>query len=93
MFLISTIVLLLTLIKPKTLTWLNKGWIRLGIILGKIMNPIILGIIFFGVFTPISIFFKFSGRDELKLKKYKKNSFWLNYKESYKETKSLKNQF
>ena len=50
----STFVLI-TVIKSDALLPLNKLWMRFGILLGIIINPIVLGIIFFGLFTPIAI--------------------------------------
>ena len=48
---ISLLLLLITIIKPKLLNWLNKKWIDLGILLGKIISPIIMVLIFFFVVT------------------------------------------
>ena len=47
-----------------------------GLLLGNIVNPIILGIIFFLLFTPISLMMKFFGRDELKLKNSSNSTYW-----------------
>ena len=74
-FLIFLIFLLLTIIKPKKLHILNKVWMKF-FILGKFISPIILGIIFFGLFFPISIIFKLTKRDELKIVKVKNESLW-----------------
>ena len=46
---ISLLLLLITLIKPKLLNWFNKKWINLGILLGRIISPIIMALIFFFV--------------------------------------------
>lgn len=66
-----------TLLTPKILTPLNWFWYQLGIFLGKIVNPIILGIIFFGLITPISLFTRLIGRDELRLKKRTVKTYWI----------------
>jgi len=63
-----------------------------GLVLGKIFSPIVLGIIFFGLFTPISILMRIFGRDELRLKFIKKNSYWREYKDQNVD-KDFKNQF
>ena len=76
MFAITMFFLLTTLIKPDTLLPLNKLWMQLGLLLGMIINPIVLGIIFFGLFTPISLLMKVLGRDELRLKLFKRQSHW-----------------
>ena len=74
---ISLIFLFVTLVKPNSLFFLNKLWMRLGFFLGTIINPIILGILFFGLITPYGLFIKLIGRDELNIKKLKKKTFWV----------------
>ena len=65
---------------------------QFGILLGKIINPIILGIIFFGIFTPYSIIMKIIGRDELRLKRIHNNSYWIIRRKSSPQT-DFKKQF
>jgi len=88
----SSILLLITLIKSDTLLPLNKLWMRFGLLLGMIVSPIILGIIFFGLFTPIAILMRLAGRDELRLKFVKRASHWISRQESIK-SESFKHQF
>ena len=66
--------LLVTLIKSDALLPLNKLWMRFGLLLGMIVSPIVLGVIFFGLFTPIAMLMRRSGRDELRLKFTQKTS-------------------
>ena len=84
--------LIITLVKSDVLLPLNKLWMRLGLLLGIIVSPIVLGIIFFGLFTPIAILMRLSGRDELKLKFNKKPSYWITRSEPI-NSNSFKNQF
>tara|TARA_B100000427_G_scaffold159489_1_gene132509 strand:- start:305 stop:688 length:384 start_codon:yes stop_codon:yes gene_type:complete len=86
---ISIIFLFLAIIKSEILTPLNKIWFKFGILLGKIISPIVMGVIFFFVITPIGIFMRLIGKDILNLKKTKNQSYW-NKKES---TGSMKRQF
>ena len=65
---VSFIFLVITMIRDAFLLPLNKLWMRFGLLLGTIVSPIVLGIIFFGLFTPIAIMMRLSGRDELRLK-------------------------
>ena len=88
----ALIFLLITLIKSDALIPLNKLWMRFGILLGMIISPIVLGIIFFGLFTPIAMFMRLSGRDELRLKFTQKASHWISRSELIK-SKSFKHQF
>jgi len=77
---ITILILFLTLsiFKPSLLNAPSNYWLKFGLILGKIISPIILGIIFFLILTPISIITRIFGRDELRLKKRNKKSFWVN---------------
>ena len=84
--------LLVTLIKSDALLPLNKLWMRFGLLLGMIVSPIVLGVIFFGLFTPIAILMRLSGRDELRLKFSHKVSHWISRGEPIK-AESFKNQF
>ena len=84
--------LIITLVKSDALLPLNKLWMRFGLLLGMIVSPIVLGIIFFGLFTPIAILMRLSGRDELRLKYAHKASHWISRSEPIK-SESFKHQF
>ena len=88
----ASIFLLITLIKSDVLLPLNKLWMRFGFLLGIIVSPIVLGIIFFGLFTPIAILMRISRRDELRLKFTRKASHWISRNEPIK-SESFKQQF
>ena len=88
----TLIFLLITLIKSDVLLPLNKLWMRFGLLLGMIVSPIVLGIIFFGLFTPIAILMRLSGRDELRLRFSHKVSHWITRSEPIK-SESFKHQF
>jgi hypothetical protein len=83
--------LFLAIFKPVALTLLNEFWFKLGSFLGKIVSPLVLGLIFLTLFTPIAIIMRLSGRDELKLKKVNAVSYWIDRKEL--DPDSFKNQF
>jgi hypothetical protein len=93
MALLFVIFLSLTLCKSPILSPLNKGWMLFGLTIGKIINPIILGFIFFILITPVSFFFKIVGRDELRLKKINKKSFWIIRSSKKVHAESFKDQF
>ena len=84
--------LLVTQIKSDALLPLNKLWMRFGLLLGMIVSPIVLGVIFFGLFTPIAMLMRLSGRDELRLKYAQKASHWISRGEPIK-SESFKHQF
>jgi hypothetical protein len=73
---LTGLLLIVVLTKPELILPLNKLWMRLGLLLGMIISPIVLGIIFFGIFTPIALFMRISGRDELRLRLKERQSFW-----------------
>jgi hypothetical protein len=91
--LLGFFLLILTFLKPDSLEYLNKIWFKIGIILGKITNPVVLGFIFLVLITPVALISKIFGRDELKLKKTNSDSYWI--KKVYFETNTsfFKNQF
>ncbi|MDC0030779.1 SxtJ family membrane protein [Candidatus Pelagibacter sp.] len=87
---ISLLFLILGIINSKILTPLNKVWFKFGIFLGKIISPIVMGLIFFLVVTPIAFLMRMLKKDLLNLKFNKNNSYWIK-KTDPKST--MKNQF
>ena len=88
--LISLVFLILGLINSNILKPLNKIWFKFGIILGKIISPLIMSIIFFLVVTPIGIFMRLIGKDLLNLKFNNYKSYWI---ENNKLKSRMNNQF
>ena len=86
----SLIFLVLGLLNSKFLTPLNRLWFRFGIFLGKIISPVIMGIIFFLVVTPIGFIMRLLGKDVLNLKYSKNKSYWI---EKDGPESKMKNQF
>ncbi|MGA0129611.1 MAG: hypothetical protein ACO3I1_10040 [Burkholderiales bacterium] len=72
---------------------LNRAWMRFGELLGKVVSPILLSLIFFSIFFPVSLFFKLIGRDELKLRRVPLTSYWVEKKERAHAPKSFRRQF
>ncbi len=89
-FIVSLIFLILGLIKSRILTPLNKLWFRFGLFLGRIISPLIMGIIFFLVVTPIGFIMRILGKDLLNLKYNNKRSYWI---EKTGPKSKMKNQF
>ena len=87
---IAIIFLILGLINSKVLTPLNKLWFKFGLLLGKIVSPLIMGIIFFLVVTPTGLIMRIIGKDLLNLKFNKKKSYWI---EKSGPKSKMKNQF
>ena len=91
-FSLSLAFLLTTFINANALFFLNKLWMRFGQLLGTIINPIVLGIIFFIIFMPYGLIMRFFGRDELRLKLKKRESHW-KIREQLKYQTNFKQQF
>ena len=87
---ISIVFLALGLFYWKLLNPLNKIWFKFGLLLGKIISPIIMGIIFFLVVTPIALFMRLLKKDLLNLKFNKKQTYWI---EKSGPKSKMKNQF
>ena len=87
---ISITFLILGLLNSKLLSPLNKIWFKFGIFLGKIVSPLVMGLIFFFVVTPIGILMRILNKDLLNLKFNKKSTYWI---EKNDPKSKMKNQF
>ena len=87
---ISIVFLLLGILNSKILTPLNKIWFKIGILLGNVISPIVMSIIFFLVVTPTSLIMKLFGKDILGIKKNRSKSYWI---EKSGSKSKMKNQF
>ena len=88
---ISAVFLILGLINSKILSPLNKLWIKFGEILGMVIAPLVMALVYFIVLTPVSLTVRIFGKDLLGLKFLKKkDSYWINKK---KKRLSMKKQF
>ena len=88
--LIAIIFLILGVINSKILTPLNKIWFKIGIFLGSLVSPIVMGIVFFAIVTPTSIVMRILGKNLLNLKRSNEKSYWV---EKSKIKSKMKNQF
>ena len=89
---LTVVFLIVSVIKADVLHPLNRLWMRFGMILGIIISPIVLGVIFFGLFTPIAFLMRIFGRDELRLQVKKQSSHWIK-RETEAQSESFKHQF
>jgi len=86
---LSLVFLIITIIKPSLFTFLNKLWIKFGILLGKIISPIVMGLIFFFLVTPIGILVRILKKDVMGLKRGE-SSYWIDRED---KLQSMKKQF
>ena len=87
---VSLIFLTLGAINSKLLSPLNNVWFKFGLLLGRIISPILMGIIFFLVVTPIALLMRILKKDLLNLKFSKNNTYWI---EKSGPKSKMKNQF
>ncbi len=89
----AIIFLVAALYFSKVLSPLNHLWYQLGIMLGNIVSPIILGFIYFFLISPISFFTRLFGRDELKIRNQVADTFWVDRSPNNILPDSFKNQY
>tara|TARA_B100001057_G_C22553942_1_gene834574 strand:+ start:318 stop:704 length:387 start_codon:yes stop_codon:yes gene_type:complete len=87
---ISSIFLFLGISNSRALTSLNIIWFKFGIFLSKFFGPLIMGIIFFLIVTPIGLIMRFFKKDLLNLKSNNNQSYWI---EKKGPKSKMKNQF
>ena len=86
---LSLVFLIITIIRPNLFTLINKLWIQFGILLGKIISPVVMGLVFFFVVTPIGILVRIFKKDIMGLKR-DANTYWIKRED---KLQSMKKQF
>ena len=79
---VSLIFLVLGLLNSKLLSPINLVWTKFGNLLGRIIAPFVLGIVYFVILTPVGLFVRLIGKDLLKTKHSRNNSYWIKRKEN-----------
>ena len=87
---VSLIFLVLGLLNSKILNPFNQIWFKFGVLLGRIISPLIMAIIFFFVVTPIGLIMRTLGKDILNLRYNTKKTYWI---EKTGPKSKMKNQF
>jgi len=91
---VGLIFLVVSLVKPSWLYPLNKGWFHFGLLINKIMNPVIMGVLFGVAIIPIALIFKILGKDPLHRKFDKSaNSYWVKRAPPGPDPETMKHQF
>jgi len=86
---LSLLFLIITIIRPNLFTFLNRLWIQFGILLGKMISPLVMGLVFFFVVTPIGILIRILKKDVMGLKRGA-STYWINRED---KVQSLRKQF
>ena len=87
---ISIIFLFLGIINSRILTPFNHIWFKFGLVLGRFISPLIMGLVFFLVVTPIGLLMRVFKKDLLNLKFDKNDTYWINKQEPKSK---MKDQF
>ena len=87
---VSIIFLIMGLRNSRYLTPLNIMWCKFGILLGNLISPIVMGLIFFIIVTPIGLLMRIFSKNFLNLKKNNDNSYWV---KTSNQKSNMKNQF
>lgn len=66
---VSGLIAAVTLLRPSLLTAPNRLWMKFGLLLGRIVSPVVIGILYYGVITPFGIVMRLAGKDPLRLKR------------------------
>ena len=96
---VSALLLCVVATAPKRLSGLNRAWFRLGLRLGALVTPLVLGLIFFGLLTPVACITRLFGRDALRLRPAQRPgaakpvSYWLEREPQGPPQDSFKQQF
>jgi len=91
---VASVFALVAVLKPVLLARLNRLWTKLGILLGKVVSPIALGILFYGVLTPVALIMRLARKDPLRLKlDHHADSYWIERKPPGPPPDSMGNQF
>jgi hypothetical protein len=90
---IAVSLFLFALVAPAKLARLNRLWFHFGVLLGRVVSPIVLGIMFFLLITPVAFMTRLLGRDALLLKKRSLTTYWVDRTPPGPSGESYRNQF
>ncbi len=82
-----------TLLRPQWLTPLNRGWMALGHLLGRIVSPLVLGLMYAVLIVPVGLVMRVVGRDVLHRRFESKTSYWHERADGVLSAERFKNQF
>lgn len=76
--LIAALLFTVAHVRPSFLLPLNRAWMALAQLLNRVVSPIAMGVIFFGMISPIAVLMRIAGRDELRLSSRLLETQWVN---------------
>lgn len=90
---LSVLSVVVALYNPNYLQGLNENWFKIGQVLGRIVSPLVLGVIFFIVITPLAVVARLFGRDELRMNLSPSSTWWIDVKSKNNDIHAFKQQF
>ena len=91
---LSVLFLAIAILRPVLLHTLNQAWIQLGLLLGRVVNPIVMGLLFFIVVAPTAFIFRLLGKDPLRLSlDTSRPSYWIERRPPGPSAETMSNQF
>jgi hypothetical protein len=91
---LAVITFIFAVLRPQIFKPANKLWMLLGLMMFKVVSPLTLGIIFYGVMTPMAILFRWRKKDLLKLEyKHAEPTYWILRQPPGPPPETMKNQF
>jgi polyferredoxin len=90
---VGALLVLLGLVLPRALVWPNKAWMGLAEVLSFISTRIILGVVFFGIVTPIGVIKRLMGWDPLNRRAARSNSYWQPYSERQRNARHYEKMY
>jgi hypothetical protein len=90
---VSGAFLLAALILPSALGPLNRAWMKVAAVVQKVVNPVVIGVLFFVVITPVGLLMRLFGRDPMKRKRSGTNSYWIDRDPPGPDPEGMINQF
>ena len=84
----------LTLWRPRSLHLANRAWLKLGLVMYRVVNPVIMAILFFGAILPIGLAMRLFGKDFLRLARDRSSpTYWLPRSDPRPPSESMRQQF
>jgi len=90
----AAVFLFLALVAPASLHLLNRAWLRLGLVLYRVVNPVVMGVLFYGVVTPMALIVRLGGKRPLQLQAEPETaSYWIERRPPGPSPATMKRQF
>jgi hypothetical protein len=91
---VAAVFAIVTLVRPQSLGPANRAWLKLGLLMYKVVNPVIMAILFFGMILPIGVLMRMFGKDFLRLARDQQApTYWLPRVDPRPQSESMKQQF